>query len=364
MPKNGNTIITTIFKRKVLDCENESEYFRLVDPERGQYTQTNKDKKWSILYETLCNGYSPITGKSGTNVYELMEWTGIKRATLYNIAKRVPKTKENYVRLACYFGIGLDKANKLLTRYGGFAKLNPDSTDLEELTYMNCIKVTSESPRLFKTRVFNWEEESGEKYKTDFYNITDYETLKKLCEVKKITYRADRNHDVFADKIGVYIKKCGYKSARYFLSNTLFYNGSPKCYNSLYKASTYNEAKGIRKNSTLTRRAVITLALLLGLPLKDIDKLLSAANMEGLCAKNPFESAIIFVLNDLYKKSGYEDLGNSSVMCSERNKELQQKLKDGSVFGYVYHRLHSERFKKVFEDEEIDIDHELMYSER
>ena len=111
------------------------------------------------------------------------------------------------------------------------------------------------------------------------------------------------------------------------------------------------------------RRQLIAIGLYLGLPLLQINELLNAAQMEELCSRNPYEAALLYVLQNLYNKSddysGTKMMGKDNIRLQfELRKLFNDEIYKG-LFGYVHAKLSYGDLAEFLKGMEVDLNKEM-----
>ena len=283
---------TEYIKEEIEKCENPEELKDMVFPKlRTQQTEWSR-KIQDILKETKL-----------TQV-RFCELCGVSRVTLNKWCKgSIPKNRETFLKIGMTAGYSIDKINQLLQRYGRYPALY--SKSLEDCV---CMYVISHG----------YGEESIEKYQSIV------ERIKKsiICE-NNMEEESDIVTEKFDEKLSVV---SGEEELERFIAENIavFTNAYHKLYayvkmkiavnymNPSYADSVYDMAviqewssslrrcvSEIRQNKWYpTRNKIISLGLHLSMDHEEIDEMLMLAHMEPLCAKNIFESVIIFILED------------------------------------------------------------------
>ena len=89
------------------------------------------------------------------------------------------------------------------------------------------------------------------------------------------------------------------------------------------KAGKENTSKITKTGEVSARNKIISLGLHLNMDHEEVDEMLSLANMEKLYAKNPFELAIIYILEDAVLNNMVCTNG-SDKLCQYARSVLQQ----------------------------------------
>ena len=280
---------TEYIREEIARCEGiedlKSRIFPLINTQKDQWAE----KVNEILRET---GYTKTT---------FAELCGVSRMTLDKWCKgAIPKNRETFLRIGMVAGYDMEKMNQLLQRYGRYPALY--SKCLEDCI---CMYVLGK----------DYGKESIEKYQ---YIL---EKIKASIIRDEASVSKNINTDEFDEKLsevqdmGELERFITDNIAMFSFSYHKFYAYVKMCINANYAAyssSIYDMAEGqgwssslrqcvsaIRQNKWYpTRNKIISLGLHLSMDHGQIDEMLDLAHMEPLCAKNIFESVIMFVLDD------------------------------------------------------------------
>ena len=213
----------------------------------------------------------------------------------------IPKNRETFLRIGMAAEYDLEKMNQLLRRYGQYPELYSKSLE-------DCVCIYVLNHRFEMDGSGNGaSEKCGESY-----GLTAYDYI--LSQIKdNMTADTDMEiPDINADALTQFI----YDNIATFSSAYQKFYAYVKMYVTInyqrYSSSVANLAEGqgwssslrqcvsaIRQNKWYpTRNKIISLGLHLSMDHEQIDEMLTLAHMEPLCAKNLFESVILFILDD------------------------------------------------------------------
>lgn len=316
-------------------------------------------KQWQAYYERLSHGYSPraIADRCQCALNTVKKWT-----------KEIPYHREHYVMIGCCFGLTVDEVSKLMSRYGGFSKLRSDC--LDDIRFIRLIEIMQDSLLINHTDIFEIS--------------SSYETLNDLyyAEVRRIQSkglwsqsRVNMEKDSLLNKkndreppdpkfyemilnsqkklISSYhavskaltsrVKDIGFKTNSAFYSKTKMTSSMQRIFSAMStEAKSSSSITDFSMKPMPWRRQLIAFCLYLGMPLDDINDLLKKANMEELCPRDPYEAALLFVLQQLYYKdkryAGKGMIGKDNLTIQEDLQYLYNNDYFG-LFGYVYSKL-------------------------
>ncbi len=339
---------TTRLFRDIKNCKNDKEYRRLFDPERAAYDHsTNID--WKVEYTNKLKGRIQISDSKLASACMVNVKTGNKWKN------DAPGKREHYVAIACLFGLGVDACSRIMNRFGGYDAL--DENNPNDIVYIRLLQI-SERPfeefddeRMFTFRDLSgvysnikWELDSGsEKNRTLAFNeLNNLNDIKFIELYNKANSYSETSVGKLHEQIVESLEKMGYPSKDVFFRK--------KDLHSMYPKALSNMSR--QKNKIIPKRnLLISLFLHMALPLDKINEFLGTVNMEPLCSKNPYESALIHVLSMLYRE--HPEFEDEEVMLSTKNDATQKLLKEGSLYMFVYSRLLT--FSDKFEEDEIDL---------
>ncbi len=291
--KNEYVGLETVYlKDEVGRCEDIEDLKELVFPKiRTQQADWSR-KINDILKEKgfTKSGFAGLCGVSRVSVDKWCKGT-------------VPKNRETFLKIGMAAGLSREKMDQLLQRYGRYPGLY--SKSLEDCV---CIYVIDHG----------YGEEAIEKYQYILDRIkasiirdekagtvTDLTTEKfdaKLSEVRD----EDELEQFITANIAMFSNAYNklYQDVKKFIAANYM---DPSYAESVYEmaeiqgwsSSLRQCVSAIRQNKWYpTRNKIISLGLHLSMTREQIDEMLALAHMEPLCAKNIFESVIMFVLDD------------------------------------------------------------------
>lgn len=215
----------------------------------------------------------------------------------------VPKNRETFLKIGMAAGYDVEKMNQLLQRYGKYPALY--SKSLEDCI---CIYVISH----------NYGEETINKYKYILNKIKEKiiiddnaEVIENVSTVKfdsKLSEVCDEDglEQFITDNIAMFANAY-HKFYAYVKMNISANYMEPAYADSIFEmaeiqgwsSSLRQCVSAIRQNKWYpTRNKIISLGLHLSMDHEQIDEMLELAHMEPLCAKNIFESVIMFILDN------------------------------------------------------------------
>lgn len=283
---------TVLIKQEILKCEDLEDLRQLVFPRLHSQQEEWACKINDILRET------------GLTKSKLADLCGVSRVSVDKWCKgSIPKNRETFLRIGMAAGYSLDKMNQLLQRYGRYPALY--SKSLEDCV---CIYVIGQ----------NYGEQTIEKYKYILNrikeNIIREDSTQIVANVTtekfdaKLSDVQDENEleQFIAGNIAMF-SNAYHKFYAYVKMNIAANYMQPAYADSVFEmaeiqgwsSSLRQCVSAIRQNKWYpTRNKIISLGLHLSMDHEQIDEMLMLAHMEPLCAKNIFESVIMFILDD------------------------------------------------------------------
>ena len=229
------------------------------------------------------------------------ELCGVSRVSVDKWCKgAVPKNRETFLKIGMAAGYDIERMNQLLQRYGRYPALY--SKSLEDCI---CIFVLNHDygietvnkyqyilnrikENIIRDDAAEMENISTVKFDAKLSAVQDEDELEKFV-TDNIAMFSFSYHKFYA-----YVKMC--INANYHgLSSSIFEMAQGQEWSS----SLRHCVSAIRQNKWYpTRNKIISLGLHLSMDHEQIDEMLTLAHMEPLCAKNIFESVIMFILDD------------------------------------------------------------------
>lgn len=285
----NNGLITMSIREEIAKCEDieelKSNIFPLIKTQQEQWSQKINE----ILVK---NGYTKT---------EFAQLCGVSRVSVDKWCKgAIPKNRETFLRIGMAAHYDLENMNLLLQRYGRYPALYSKSLEdcicifvlhqgyengaLEKYQYI-LEKIKDNIIRDDTTEACNV---STDKFDMKLSQIQDEDDLEKFI-TENVAMFSFTYHKFYA-----YIKMC-------IQANYQGYAGSvfELAEGQGWSSSLRQCVSAIRQNKWYpTRNKIISLGLHLSMDHEQVDEMLELAHMEPLCAKNIFESVIIFILED------------------------------------------------------------------
>ncbi len=296
MHEEVNTDYTTVeLEDKVSRCESTEELKEEILPLiRAQ--SVNWSEKIGEIFKA-----------SGLGKKEFAQRCGISRVMLDKWLKgALPNSRERFIRIGLSAGYGKEEMDRLLQRYGRYPGLYAKS--LEDLV---CLYVMGHADSFasdkdsslydayeeilneIRTRILSSGSGSDEEVRTTVLE----RRLSEVSDKDELAAFIDENSSVFAMSFR--------KLYSYILTN--LDANEDDIYSSSYamaqiqgwSSSLRQCISAIKQNKWYpTRNKIISIGFHLSMDYDQINEMLEIAHMEPLCAKNIFESVLIYILND------------------------------------------------------------------
>lgn len=287
-----NGIETIFIKDELSKCEDIEELKEKIFP-----LIRTQQEEWSFKI-------NQIIQEKGYTKTKFAELCGVSRVSIDKWCKgSIPKNRETFLKIGMVAGYNVEKMNQLLQRYGQYPALY--SKSLEDCI---CIFVISH----------NYGEETIEKYqyilsrikesiiRDDNADITENVSTEKFDVKLSAVQDEDELEQFITDNIAMFANAY-HKFYAYVKMNISANYMEPAFAGSIFEmaevqgwsSSLRQCVSAIRQNKWYpTRNKIISLGLHLSMDHDQIDEMLRLAHMEPLCAKNIFESVIMFILDD------------------------------------------------------------------
>lgn len=284
---------TVVIQDEILKCESIEELkeniFPMLKTQQAEWAQIIND----------------IIEKSGMGKAGFARMCGVSRVAVDNWSKgAIPKNRETFLKIGMAAKMDIDQINQLLQRHGKYPALY--SKSLEDCVCMFVINTYSDDNPIeryqyllnrIKTNIIELEAEEKTIY--DVSTNLFYSRISDLQELRDLEQFIADNSTVF--------KRAYSKFYAYVKMNIMANYMEPSYAGNIYEmaviqgwsSSLKQCVSAIRQNKWYpTRKKIISLGLHLSMDHEQIDEMLEIAHMEPLCAKNIFESVIIFILED------------------------------------------------------------------
>ena len=302
--------ITAKKKSKGIDDIKEVE-IDFLDEQKTQYIQEEisrceninelKEKILPLLSTQQTRVSRKISGmidKLGCSQEAFGEICGVSRPTVSKWCNgSIPKNREQFLKIGMAAGYNIEEMNIWLQRYGRYPGLYSKTLEdcvcmyvLSQENITNKIEKYNSILNSIKLNIIHDKEEEAENISTSKFDIK----LSKVKSEEELENFIERNIALFSIAFN--------KFYSYALANIMANSAgsvNELSYGQGWSSSLIKVVSAIRQKKWYpTRNKIISLGLHLTMDHEQIDEMLSLAHMEPLCAKNLFESAIIFILED------------------------------------------------------------------
>lgn len=288
-------IDTSDVEEIILDCEDTDDLVNKVFP-----CILEQKEQWSVKMSEILDEIKALN----ISVTKFASLCGVKRQTVYNWKKGIlPQNREEFILIGLTAGYSVEKMNRLLQRYGRYPALY--SKSLEDCVCLFVLKqgYGVEAVEKYhyildriKARIIRDDHaETAPDISTDVFD-------EKLSEV-----RSEDELEAFIIDNALIFSNAFHKLYAYIMMNITANYLEPYYAGNIYEMSVIQEwsssliqcVSNIRQNKWYpTRNKIISLGVHLSMDHEQINEMLDLAHMEPLCAKNIFESTIIFILED------------------------------------------------------------------
>ncbi len=288
--RNDDMMIKTEYIREEISrCEDIDELKKRIFP-----MLKSQQEEWSVKV-------AEIISDNGYTKSKFAELCDVSRVTVDKWCKgAIPKNRETFLRIGMAAKYDVEHMNVLLQRYGGYPALY--SKSLEDCVCMFVLSQNYEDDRIEKYRYIL--KKIKESIIRDEYSIMENVTTDKFDEKLSEIRNEDELEQFITDnnamfsytyhKFYAYVKLCIDVNYREY-ATSIFDMAEGQGWSSSLRQCV----SAIRQNKWYpTRNKIISLGIHLSMDHEQIDEMLRLAHMEPLCAKNIFESIIIFILDD------------------------------------------------------------------
>ncbi len=283
---------TIYIKDEISKCEDLEELKAAVFP----MLRSQQDQWAAKINEMITE-----SGFTKTKFAQLCE---VSRVSVDKWCKgSVPKNRETFLRIGMAGGYNVERMNQLLQRYGHYPALY--SKSLEDCICIYVLNHGSGEEAIGKYKyILNRIKETI--VRDDNAEITEDVSTEKFNEKLSDVHNEDALENFISDHIAVF-SNAYHRFYAYVKMNISANYMEPDYAGSVYEMAQIQSwssslkqcVSAIRQNKWYpTRNKIISLGLHLSMDHEQIDEMLMLAHMEPLCAKNVFESVIMFILDD------------------------------------------------------------------
>lgn len=283
---------TVFIKEEIAKCEDLEDLKEMVFPKIR-----TQQEEWS-------RKVNDIIKENGFTKSKFADLCGVSRVSVDKWCKgSIPKNRETFLRIGMAAGYSLDKMNQLLQRYGRYPALYSKSLEDCVCKYVINHDYGEETINRYQ---FILNKIKGNIIRDDNAEEAAIVTTEKFDEKLSEVQDEDGLEQFITDNIAMF-SNAYHKFYAYVKMNIAANYMDPAYANSVFEmaevqgwsSSLRQCVSAIRQNKWYpTRNKIISLGLHLSMDHEQIDEMLVLAHMEPLCAKNIFESVIMFILDD------------------------------------------------------------------
>lgn len=312
---------TVYIKDAISKCEDLEELQRQIMPMLRSQQDEWATKILAIIEQ---NGYTKK---------QFASLCGVSRVSVDKWCKgALPKSRETFLRIGMVAGYDINEMNLLLTRYGKYPALY--SKSLEDCVCIYVLNNRNSTPT-HEQYQFILKRIKEKIISDDSHDMTMDVSTVEFDEKLLVIQDEDELEQFISNNVAVF--QSAYRRLYAYIKLNISVNYMKPAYaNSVFEmaevqgwsSSLRQCVSAIRQNKWYpTRNKIISMGLHLSMDHEQIDKMLELAHMEPLCAKNIFESVIMFILDDaslnnmLDVESEYYD---PDELCSYARQILEQ----------------------------------------
>lgn len=280
---------TEFIKEEISKCEDMEELKERIFP-----MIKTQQEQWS-------KKINEIIVESGLSKSRFADICGVSRVAVNKWCNgSIPRNRETFLRIGMAAGYGVEKMNQFLQRYGRYPALY--SKSLEDCI---CIFVLEQNYGLETVTKYNYILNRIKENIIRDENAPKADLATELLDVKLSDVKDEDDLERFISGNIAVFSTAYHKFYAYvkmhIVANYQEFDGSvfELAEGQGWSSSLRQCVSAIRQNKWYpTRNKIISLGLHLSMDHDQIDEMLELAHMEPLCAKNIFESIVMFVLDD------------------------------------------------------------------
>ncbi len=284
-----NNYETVFIRDEISKCEDVDELRERIFP-----MIKTQQEQWA-------KKINEIIVESGLNKSQFAETCGVSRVAVNKWSNgSLPKNRETFLRIGMTAGYGLEKMNQLLQRYGQYPALYSKSLEDCVCIYVLDKEYGKETITKYKYILDKIKQNIIRDDKNEADDLSTVIFDEKLSNVKDETELETFIYDNSAIFSTTYHKFYAYVKM-HIMANYSGFGGTvfELAEGQGWSSSLRQCVSAIRQSKWYpTRNKIISLGIHLSMDHEQIDKMLELAHMEPLCAKNIFESVIMFILDD------------------------------------------------------------------
>ena len=287
---NDKNLETEYLKERIQCCEEDEDFKAEIFP-----LLMEQKAKWTSKIQE-------IIAKSGYSKTKFAELCGVSRVSVDKWCKgALPKNRETFLLIGLAAGYDRERMDHFLQRYGRYPALYAKS--LEDCICIFVLNMYSGEEAVkkyyyilnkIKDNIFRTDSGENEDLSTVIFDaklsdVRDEDELERFVTENTAIF-SQAYHRLFAQIKAEIIANLDEDIPG---SSTVFGLADAQGWSSSLRqtVSAINQRKWYP-----TRNKIISLGIFLSMKTDEIDRLLQLAHMEGLCAKNVFESILIYII--------------------------------------------------------------------
>ena len=289
-----NNFETIFIKDQIAKCEDIDELKERIFP----MIKTQQ--------ELWAHKINDIIAESGLTKSKFADMSGVSRVAVNKWCKgSIPKSRETFLRIGMAAGYGREKMDQLLQRYGQYPSLYAKSLEdcvcifvldrgygEETLAKYNYI-LNKIKDNIIRSDFEEAENMDTESFDEKLSSVKDEDELERFITDNTATFSTTYHKFYAYVKMHIMANYQGFGGSVFELAEGQGWSSSLRqCVSAIRQGKWYP-----------TRNKIISLGLHLSMDHDQIDEMLELAHMEPLCAKNAFESVIMFILDDASLKN-------------------------------------------------------------
>lgn len=319
---------TNHFYDTIAKCEDINDLNAFIDKHSAYFTD------WKAFINHLLD-------MGGYSYSKFAALCGMSRNTIISWCEqgKVPRTREQFIRIGFAVTMTLDELNDFLQRYGKYSRLNVKNIDdavtifslHNQLSYAQCYQLKQHFPSLLQDVL---KERKSHKTKHTFYFSTKELELELISVTTLMEFESfvERNKEAFANS---YVKLIDFIDS-YIALNTIDADGKQGTLNSFLSQHIENPAIVAGFNTMISklrcygmipsRMHLIALGIHLHMTAEDLNTMLVFAGMEPLCGKDKLESIVIFAAENAVIENPEIEFSNALLLQQyTNNPEIKEK---------------------------------------
>ncbi len=319
---------TNYLYHEVTKCEDLDDVHAFIDEHSSYFTD------WKAFINHLLDS-------AGYSYSQFASLCGMSRNTIISWCEKgkVPRSREQFIRVGFAVSMSLDELNNFLQRYGKYPRLNPKNIDdavtifsvCNRLNYTQCSELKKHFSSILQDVLKGRKSDKGQDG-TYFSTIQMENELVAIHTYMQFEDFVERNKQAFANS---YVKLIDFIDS-YIALNTTDADGKSGTLNSFLSAYIDNPSVVAGFNTMISklrcygtipsRMHLIALGIHLHMTAHDLNTMLVLSGMEPLCAKDKLESIILFAAENAVLENPGIEFSNALLLKQyTNNPEIKQK---------------------------------------